>query len=246
MPRKRFLFSRSQWLVIGLIVLCLSGCVLLPCLQKVRDGEGWSRSQYSLKNIGGALRNYHETMGQLPPAVFYGKDGQPLYSWRVLLLPYIEENNLYLKFRLDEPWDSPHNKVFLEKMPRPYQPALGGNDPPGLTRYQVFTGTGTAFERAGLTWDDFPDGRSQTLLVVEAGEAVPWTKPVDLNYDPGKPLPPLGGAFGKPVHVLCYEITRRAGFNACFADGKARFILNDTDERAIRSVITRNGGEEVD
>src|SRR5439155_2700380 len=69
---------------------------------------------------------------------------------------------LYRQFKLDEPWDGPHNKVLLEKMPRSYKPALGGNDAPGLTRYQVFTGPGTAFERAGLTWDDFSDGLAQT------------------------------------------------------------------------------------
>src|SRR5437867_12176876 len=111
MTMRRFLFSRTQWLVLGLILLCVSCCVLLPCVGEVRDSEGWVRSQNSLRQIARALLNYHEENGRLPPAVVYGKDSQPLYSWRVLLLPYLEDENLYRQFKLDEPWDGPHNKV---------------------------------------------------------------------------------------------------------------------------------------
>src|SRR5262249_862557 len=98
----------------------------------------------------------------------------------------------------------------------------------------------------GLTWDDFTDGRSQTILVAEAGEPVPWSKPADLVYDPGGPLPPLGGVFGKPVHFVCYEIWRKPGFVACFADGTTRFVPSKTNEQTVRALITRNGEEAVD
>jgi hypothetical protein len=116
----------------------------------------------------------------------------------------------------------------------------------GLTRCQVFVGPGTVFERDGLTWGDFPDGLANTLLVVETGEPVPWTKPADLAYDPGKPLPHLSGVFTMPVRFLCYEIKRRPGFTAYFADGSVRFTRSDTDEKTIRALITRDGGERVD
>jgi hypothetical protein len=219
--------------------------LLAPCLFQVRDGEGWVRSAHSITIIGGALRRYHEVHGRLPPAVVRDKGGKPLYSWRVLLLPYLEAS-LNEQFRKDEPWDGPHNRALLRETPPCYQPALCSGDAPGLTRYQVFVGPGTAFERDGLTWDDFPDGLAATLLVVEAGKPVPWSKPADLAYDPDKPLPALGGVFTKPVHFLCYEVSRRAGFTAVFADGKGRFIRGDTDEQAIRALITRNGGEPVE
>jgi hypothetical protein len=163
----------------------------------------------------------------------------------VLLLPYLGERELYQQFKLDEPWDSPHNKALLEPAPDDYTPSLHHIDPPGLTRYQVFIGPGTAFEREGLTWYDFPDGLANTLLVVEAGEPVPWSKPADLAYDPEKPLPPLGGVFSKPVKVVCYEVRRQLGFTACFADGTTRFISSKTDEATLRALITRNGGEKV-
>ncbi len=68
-----------------------------------------------------AMRNYESAYGHLPPAVVYGENGQPLYSWRVLILPYIEEDELYRQFKLDEPWNSPHNIQLLERMPILYQ-----------------------------------------------------------------------------------------------------------------------------
>jgi hypothetical protein len=242
----------SRFKALAFSILAVFGvafCLLLvPCVQKVRDGEGWVRSQNSLMQIGLALQSYHEVYKRLPPAVVTDKQGRPLYSWRVLLLPFLEEGPLYRQFKLDEPWDSPDNKKLLEGTPRCYQPFGGGNDGPGLTRYQVFVGPGTAFERPGLRLapKDIPDGLSETLLVVEAGEAVPWSKPADLAYDPKGPLQSLGDVFSQPVYFLCYEVSRRHGFNAVFADGKARFIGTDMDERTLRGLITRNGGEAVD
>src|SRR5262249_26068616 len=98
----------------------------------------------------------------------------------------------------------------------------------------------------GLTAQDFPDGLATTLLVVEAGEPVPWSKPADLVYDPNGPFPPLGGVYSKAVHFLCYEVGRWSGVNAVFADGHGRFLRRDLDEKILRSLITRNGGETVD
>jgi hypothetical protein len=119
-------------------------------------------------------------------------------------------------------------------------------DDPGMTRYQVIVGPGTPFERDGLTFDDFPDGISETVLVIDAGEAVPWSKPADLTYDPNGPLPRFSAEFSKPRLIVCYEIGRDPAFHACFADGSLRFIRSTADETTIRAIITRNGGEKVD
>ena len=172
------------------------------------------------------------------------QNGKALYSWRVALLPFLEQEALYKQFKLAEPWDSPHNKKLLEPTPALYALPLPDNLA-GMTHYQVFTGPGTAFERDGLTLkDDFPDGTSNTTLVVESAEPVPWTKPADLVYDPTGLLPALGAGFGIPNRLLCYRVGQRPGFNVCFADGSGRFLLNTTDERELRALITRNGGEE--
>jgi hypothetical protein len=181
-----------------------------------------------------ALWIYQEKHGRLPPAVVYGEDGKPLYSWRVLLLPYIEEEALYNEFRLDEPWDSPHNLALLPRMPETYAPPPGkaGKMPPHHTVCHVFVGPGAAFEgREGLRMpDDFPDSTSRTILVVEAGPPVPWTKPEELPYDPCGPLPRLDCIF-------------KDGFRAGLADCSVRWVRKDTSEATLRAAITRNGGD---
>jgi hypothetical protein len=155
----------------------------------------------------------------------------------VSLLPFLEHDRLFHQFNLEEPWDSPHNKPLLEEIPRYYELPWGPIHAPGMTYYQVFVGPGTAFERGDL---------ADTLLVVEAANAVPWTKPADLVYSPEKPLPALGGLFRKPIHLWCYELSRRDGFTACFGDGSVRFIHSDTGERTLRRFIAHDGGEKSD
>jgi hypothetical protein len=167
----------------------------------------------------------------------YGEDGRPLHSWRVLILPFIEEEPLYQQFRLDEAWDSPHNLRLLPQMPTTY--AAPGRKkaqmPPYHTVCHVFVGRGAAFEgREGLHLaKDFPDGTSTTILVVEAGEAAPWTKPEELSYDPDQPLPDLRCIF-------------KDGFRACLADGSRRWVWKGISEASLRTAITRNGRDTPD
>lgn len=162
----------------------------------------------------------------------YGPDGTPLYSWRVLLLPYIEQDELYHEFHLDEAWDSPHNIRLLGRMPATYAapPYKRSKLPPNHTVIHVFVGPGTAFEGpGGVSFEDFPDGHSNTLLLVEAGDPVPWTRPDDLAYAPDVPIS-LAGLF-------------KDGFRAALADGSVRFVRNSVSEARLRAAITRNGKE---
>src|SRR5215472_15101476 len=167
---------------------------------------------------------------RLPPAALCDERGKPLLSWRVLILPYVEEDALYKQFKLDEPWDSPHNIKLLDKMPRIYAPPqdlpIKLEIKPSDTFYQVFTGRGTAFEgTVGLKYpSDFLDGTSNTILVIEAGEAVPWTKPADLHYDSDRALPPLGGIFTGEGRFSLFSSSRVKGFNAALADGSVHFF----------------------
>jgi hypothetical protein len=188
--------------------------------------------------LGLAMHGYEDKHGRLPPAVVYGADGQPLYSWRVLILPFIGEEDLYKQFKLDEPWNSPHNIQLLAKMPPAYAimpPSQARRAPAYHTICHVFVGPGAAFEgRDGKSLKtDFPDGTSRTLLIVEAGQPVPWTKPDELHYDPKGPLPELKGVF-------------RDSFRAAFGDGSVRHIPSNVSERTLRALITRNAGDTPD
>jgi hypothetical protein len=213
----------------------LSGGGPLPSPEVLLSGPTAVHSANNLRQIGIAMHNYASDHGHLPPAAITGQDGRPLLSWRVALLPYLEEAELYQQFKLDEPWDSPHNKQLLVRMPKVYAPPGITTAQPHLTYYQVFTGSGTLFEPGRkLSFDHIRDGAVNTVLLVEAGEPAPWTKPDDLPYDPKRPLPKLGG------------LSERGSFNVVMADGSIRFIPGQFDEATFRALITRDGNEVID
>jgi RNA polymerase sigma factor (sigma-70 family) len=194
-----------------------------------------AQNRLNLKSIVLALHMYHDTYKHFPAPAIYGKDNRALLSWRVALLPYLEQGDLYKQFKLDEPWDSPHNKKLLGQRPRVYE-VLGGTDwaITDSTFYQVFVGKGAAFEkRRTLPMSDFTDGTSNTIMVIQAGQAVPWTKPEDLVYDPDEPLPQLWGP-------------SKDALQAAFADGAVHNIKRNVDEAVLRTAITRNQGEVLD
>jgi hypothetical protein len=180
------------------------------------------------------MLNYQAEHGRLPPAVVYGKDDRPLHSWRVLLLPYLEQSELYKQFHLEEPWDSPHNLPLLARMPGTYAPPPGKKSrmPAYHTVCHVFVGQGAAFEdkKEVKISEDFPNGTANTILIVEAGPPVPWTKPEDLPYDAEAPLP-------------CLDTLFHNGFRAALADGSILFVSKPIHETNLRAAITRNGDE---
>ena len=145
------------------------------------------------------------------------------------------EAELYQSFKLDEPWDSPHNKPLLERMPRLFAPPrLPGDATRSLTHFRIFVGDGTPFEDSrGPRWEDFSEGQDRTILIIEADEAVPWTKPEVLPYGSNKPLPPLGGGPGGSSLVL-------------MADGSVRSISAGFDPALLRRAITRNDKQPLD
>jgi serine/threonine protein kinase len=204
----------------------------------VRQATDQLVRQNDLKQLALAMHAFADQNGRLPsPAICDRQTGKPLLSWRVALLPYIMEEKLYKEFHLNEPWDSPHNVKLLPRLPRIYG---GKTDRDGnTTPFRVFVGKGTAFEppanplvpftSAGLRLTEFPDGTANTLLIVEATDEVPWTKPDELNYDAARPLPRLGR---KPER----------GFYAALADGSVSFIPASVGEKMLRALITRNDG----
>jgi serine/threonine protein kinase len=198
-------------------------------------------SSNNLKQLAIGLHSLHDTIGEFPPAAICDKTGKPLLSWRVAVLPYIEQDPLYRRFKLDEPWDSPSNKALIGSMPVQFDGDVS-SDPPNTTRYQAVVGPGTAWEikptlggmfgRKGRLIQEITDGTSNTILVVEAADPVIWTKPDDLKFD-GVNVPRFGGVV-------------KGGFNVALADGSVRFISQRTTPTALRAALTRAGGEVVD
>jgi len=192
----------------------------------------------NLKQIGLAMNEYHEAHEHFPAPTIAGRDGTPLLSWRVALLPHLGYRSLYERFHLDEPWDSPHNRALLKEMPTEFACPGGPGRLAGRTGYLVVVGPITEFgsintpfePTRGVEIREIIDGTSQAALVVETDALVPWTKPDDLKWAPGGPLPRLASPHGGGAHVL-------------FADGSTRFIKATIDPRILQGLLTINGSE---
>jgi hypothetical protein len=157
---------------------------------------------------------------------------RPLLSWRVALLPFLGEQDLYNQFKRNEPWDSEHNRKLLAKMPSVYAPPT--TKAGERTYYQAIVGTGAVWQpRHSLRLIDILDGTSNTILLVEAAAAVPWTKPEDLPYVTDQALPKFGGLFGGDFHAL-------------FADGAVKFLSAKGDEEQLRLAIMPADGMPID
>jgi hypothetical protein len=211
------------------------GLALASMLRAVpmNGGFGGSRTANNLKQMMLAFHNYHDSFDGFPAAAICDEKGKPLLSWRVAILPYIEQDNLYRQFHLDEPWDSEHNKKLIPLMPKTY--ALPGADSTkaGMTHFRVFYGNGAALDlNKKVRITDFLDGTSNTLVIVEATDPAIWTKPDDFEYQPEKPLPKLG----RPT---------ADGFWVAMGDGSVRFVKKTISEKTLRAVITRAGGEVI-
>ncbi len=142
-----------------------------------------------LAKLGVAMLEHQRKTGRLPARAIYGCDGQPLLSWRVALLPYLGEKELYKQFRLDEPWDSDHNRKLIARMPEVFR-TIEGDDTAPTTGFQVFWGKDTVFSgQKGKRLSDLKDGPEQTILVVDAARRVPWTKPADVHVRTDESLP---------------------------------------------------------
>lgn len=226
--------------IAGILLGVLGLCLPLVLVYEVLWGREADRiqSRDSLAIMAMAMDHYHEHHGQLPEgAALRDGQGRLLLSWRVALLPYIDNyaEDFYRQFRLDEPWDSPHNRALIGRTPPIY--ALPGADPQvveqGMTYYRAITGPRSAFARRNgrpPSLLNIPDGPSNTIMIVEAADAVIWTKPDELEYVPGGPLPRLGRHFrGGPQVVLC--------------DGSVRQLSRNLGPATVEAALTADGGE---
>ena len=201
------------------------------------------QSRNNLHQIALAMHAYHAAHNHFPPAVVYSPQGQALYSWRVEILPYLGQEQLYKEWNRNEPWNSPNNFKLLSRMPDVY--AMPGNKLPQLTFYKVFTSNGgfpaapfstnPQVGRTGPRLTDVRDGTSNTILVVESATAVIWAAPQDEVYGAlpnGFPPARLGGHHGDVILAALF-------------DGNVVAIPRRIDPRILQAAITPAGGEKL-
>ena len=178
--------------------------------------------------------------GHLPPAFVADGDGRPMHSWRVLLLPFLEQHTVYAAYNFAEPWDGPNNRKLADKVGSIYRRP---GDEPGstLTQFVAVVGEETVFPGArSLKFDEITDGSSKTILFVEVADSdIPWMEPRDLAFDrmpmrvnaPGTHAPRIGSTY-PDVRVA-------------FADGMVHRIKDSTAPATLRALLTARGGEPI-
>jgi hypothetical protein len=189
---------------------------------------------------------YRSKHGHFPPAYSVDKDGRPLHSWRVLLLPYLEQEELYDELRLDEPWDSPHNQAVFEakQMPSifacPIEVKERRNDNVKETSYVMVVGAGTLSDGPNaVRLEDISDGPSNTVAVVEmTGSGIHWAEPRDLDTDT------MSYGINDPDRP-CIRGPHGAGALVVLCDGKEEYLTNSTAPETVKAVTTIAGGEDV-
>ena len=211
--------------------------LLLPAVQAAREAARRNQAMNHAKMLMLGLFNYESAHGNFPAHASYDDDGKPLLSWRVHILPFLEQQALYDQFHLDEPWDSEHNRKLIPLMPAVFlDPSSPLPPADGKTHYLGVVGEGVFFHNAdkGRQLREIRDGTSNTIALVQASDdaAVTWTKPEDWKYDPQQPLLGLGG-----LHPGI--------FLAGFADGHVRAISSTIDLDVLRALFTADGGEVV-
>ena len=206
--------------------------VAMPAMSASATAAMRTQSMNNMKQIALALLNYESVYRHFPPAVVIDKESGEKRSWRVEILPYLEQAELYNAYRKNEPWDSPANLKLLAQMPEVF--AVPGFRNTQETPYQAIVSEdgaltphadGQAPKIARIT-----DGTSNTISFVETKLLVPWTKPADLDAD--AQTPKLGTARESDPGIL-----------AAFVDGSVRFISDNIDPQVWKALITRSGGE---
>jgi prepilin-type processing-associated H-X9-DG protein len=222
--------------LIGILV-----ALVMPVVSTASRSATRIQCPNNLKQIGLAMQLYQQRYGTYPPAYVADKNGKPMHSWRVLLLPFLEHQWLYDQYDFSQPWDSPQNINLTFQMPAVYAcPADPNAQPQSETSYLLIVGPRTMFpnDRSTAT-NDISDGLSNTIMVVETRAAgISWLEPKDLDARQitflvnGGVSPDIGSYHAGGVHVL-------------MADGTVRFLSNGVPAEFMEALSTASGGESV-
>ncbi|MGD9646502.1 MAG: DUF1559 domain-containing protein [Pirellulales bacterium] len=208
-----------------------AGVLNSPALVKRRE-----LSKQQIAAVAAALHKYHDRTESLPPRVARSPEGAPLLSWRVLILPDLGYEALYNEFRLNEPWDSQHNRPLAEKMPREFGGPLAADTQPGSPHTSIVAlyGPQTCFAAEGpRRWSDVTDGLAFTLLLAETRGTTVWTCPDDVAVDEqGQPQRRLAG-------------THPGGAVIATADGQPHFLTDAALAELLPALLSIAGGEPI-
>ena len=223
-----------------------------------RELSARTQSTNNLRQLVLAMHNFHSKYNEFPPAVINGPDGKPWHSWRVLLLPFLDANDIYNAYDFSQPWNGPKNKALFDRMPAVYRDPIYGDQKEPYTHYAALVGPTAVFRPEGTKQADpkkppigtggvgmagITDGTSNTVIIssVEPDRKIPWTKPEDIDVGPAFK------GFGQPRGIAApYTLSGPGGGKAApfaFADGSVRTIAASIHPLTLSALISRAGGE---
>ena len=223
----------SCWTIIAL---------LLPNFQRPNPATRRSECRYNLKQIAIALHYYHDTYGSFPLAYMVDSNGTPMHSWRVLILPFLDQGPLYDRYDFSEPWNGSNNRKLGRALKLFNCPSTHiGENPSPSTNYLAIVGPRTAWLGAEpIKLKQMTDGWGQVIQVVEvANSGIHWMEPRDLHI---LQMPPqINAPAGQGP-----SSNHKGGAQVLFADGFVRFLRNDLSAEDFKAMLTIDGGESVD
>ena len=248
--RSRHRFTLIELLLVLAIIGVLSS-VMLPARSQSRESARRVQCVNNLKQIGLAIHNYHDKYHCFPPAYLADENGKPMHSWRVLILPFLGREDLYSRYRFDEPWDGPHNRLLADQMPPEYRCPTGPGPETahgmGTTSYALIVGPHAFSDGpAGRRAVDIKDGLSKTIMMAEAaGAGINWLEPRDLDAATMafRIRHPGSGAEEDASEISsCHLFVA----NVLFCDGSVRSLTDDISAEDLKALTTIDGGEHAD
>ena len=241
--------SASKIIIVILVVVCavLLVCtgvltlLLLPAIQSTKGAAQRAQCVNNLRQIGIAIQNYEASHNTFPAAVITNADGRPMRSWRVAILPYIEQEYLYRQYDSNEPWDSPKNRGLFDVFPAEYRCPSDDVSGPLETSYVTIVGKRTmgGVPNQGVRMRDIQDGTSQTILAIEvAGSGIPWMEPRDMT---------VGEAITHITRPSAskFKHSHRGGVNVLMADGSTVFLPESIAPETVRRLLIIDDGQSV-
>lgn len=242
----RIPLRQAPWIAVAIAVALLGGWLTIA-VRDAREAARRSNCKGELKQIGLALLNYRETYGCFPPPYVADASGRPMHSWRVLILPFIDQAALYREYRFDEPWDGPNNRKLSDRILLwsdysfyhcPSDRTASGDVNATMTSYVAVVGRETAWTGDGCV-NEIPDGPESTLMVVEvANSGIHWMEPRDLHVSQMAPTINAKGGRGISSRHL-------GGAHAATADDTVRFLSDKLPASTLRGLLTIDGGERL-
>lgn len=223
-------------LVVVFAIVAVLIALFLPATRRSREPARRTVCRNNLKQIGLALHNYHDVYRSFPPAYTVDDFGNPLHSWRTLILPYLDQLPLYNRIDLSKPWDDPANAEAFEIVIPAYVCPSTAIDQTHTTYMGMVRSDAGLPLTDGRPISEFTDGTSNTVIVIEAAEqdAVHWMNPQDvgvrflLSFNPDS------------------ELDHEGGTHALFADGSVQFLSAEMSNEARQALVAVAGGETID